>query len=80
MLLALIGCQREEDISVATLNYSDEQIEALYYSAEVACVLSCEAPFKEAYVHFATQSDFADYQSRVMSKGAKGKYSVVLND
>ena len=80
MLLALIGCQREEDILVATLTHSIDTIKTQYYTIDVSCGLYCNAPFSAAYVHYATQADFADYASCSMTKLNRERYSNILRD
>ena len=80
VFMALVACQREEDITIATLTYSNETITPLYYTADISCVLNCNAPFKDVYVQYSTHVDFADYQVRQMTPGKKGSYSITLSD
>ena len=80
VFMALVACQREEDITIATLTYSNEAITPLYYTADISTVLNCNAPFKDVYVQYSTHVDFADYQVRQMTPGKKGSYSIALSD
>ena len=38
VFMALVACQREEDITIATLTYSNEAITPLYYTADISTV------------------------------------------
>ena len=74
VLLSFSACEREEDMTVATLTYKIDTIAPSYYYADIWCLISCNAPYKDVIVYYSTHSDFTDYKTQVTICDEHGYY------
>ena len=80
LLLALVGCQRDEEMEVAKIDVSNEVIEPRYSSVYISSTITCNAPIEEVSVCLSTTHDFdfSKAKCHIMTLQNDGNYSVAI--
>ncbi len=82
-MLALIACQREEDIVVATLSVQNETVTVSHNTATVVCDIQSAATINQVAVNYSTEanlSNSANVNTAYMTLQDDGKYGVTISD
>lgn len=80
LVLGTTTCQREEEVALAELSLKNEQIEAQYTTARLSCAFECNATFKNATIHYATNESFEEYLTQDMKKQKDGSWATALTN
>ena len=78
LLLALVGCQRDEEMEMAWVKVSNEVIEPRYESVRISSTISSNATINHAVVIISTTPKFSSTTHYTMEKQPDGKYSVAI--
>ena len=78
LLLALVGCQRDEEMEMAWVKVSNEVIEPRYESVRISSTISSNATISHAVVIISTTPKFSSTTHYTMEKQPDGKYSVAI--
>ena len=78
LLLALVGCQRDEEMEMAKVKVSNEIIEPRYKSVRISSTISSNATIDNVVVILSTTPDFSLTTRYTMEKQPDGKYSVAI--
>ena len=71
VLLALVGCQRDEEMEITQLTISNEQIEPSYNSVVISCNIATNITIKEAKVYVSKTTDFSSATMQVLENWRK---------
>ncbi len=78
LLLALVGCQRDEEMEMAWVKVSNEVIEPRYESVRISSTISSNATIDNVVVILSTTPKFSSTTRYTMEKQPDGKYSVAI--
>ena len=78
LLLALVGCQRDEEMEMAWVKVSNEVIEPRYESVRISSTISRNATIDNVLVILSTTPKFSSTTHYTMEKQPDGKYSVAI--
>ena len=78
LLLALVGCQRDEEMEMAWVKVSNEVIEPRYKSVRIISTISSNATINHVVVIISTTPKFSSTTHYTMEKQPDGKYSVAI--
>ena len=59
LLLALVGCQRDEEMEIGQVSVSNERLEASYSSVEISCTFQTNVTIKNVKAYLSTTADFS---------------------
>ncbi len=68
VLLALVGCQRDEEMEITQLTISNEQIKPSYSSVAISCSIISNVTIKSAMVYVSESQDFSGAHSYLLAK------------
>ena len=79
LLLALVGCQREEDMEIVNATINNERIDPSYSSVSISCNINCNATVNQVKVYISTTTDFYNAQTQLLAEQKKGTYAAKIN-
>ena len=79
LLLALVGCQRDEEMEITQLTISNEHIEPSCSSATISCDIISNVTIKQAKVYVSEGTDFSAAKTQVLSKKSGNTYSAEID-
>ena len=74
LLLALVGCQRDEDMEIGQVSVSNERLEASYSSVEISCTFQTNVTIKNVKAYVSTAQDFSSATSYSLTEKAKNTF------
>ena len=78
LLLALVGCQRDEEMEMAWVKVSNEVIEPRYKSVRISSTISSNATVDNVTVILSTTPEFSSTTRYTMEKQPDGKYHAAI--
>ena len=79
LLLALVGCQREEDMEIVNATINNERIDPSYSSVSISCNINCNATVNQVKAYISTTTDFSNAQTQLLVEQKKGTYAAKIN-
>ncbi len=79
LLLALVGCQREEDMEIVNATINNERIDPSYSSVSISCNINCNATVNQVKAYISTTPDFSNAQTQLLVEQKKGTYAAKIN-
>ena len=79
LLLALVGCQRDEEMEITQLTISNEHIEPSYSSATISCDITSNVTIKQAKVYVSESADFSNAIKQVLNRKNGNTYSAKID-
>ena len=79
LLLALVGCQREEDMEIVNATINNERIDPSYSSVSISCNINCNATVNQVKAYISTTTDFSNAQTQLLAEQKKGTYAAKIN-
>ena len=79
LLLALVGCQRDEEMEITQLTINNEHIEPSYSSATISCDITSNVTIKQAKVYVSESTDFSSAKTQELSKKNGNTYSAKID-
>ena len=74
LLLALVGCQRDEEMEIGQVSVSNERLEASYSSVEISCTFQTNVTIKNVKTYLSTTADFSSATSYSLTEKAKNTF------
>ena len=74
LLLALVGCQRDEEMEIGQVSVSNERLEASYSSVEISCTFQTNVTIKNVKTYLSTTADFSSATSYSLTENAKNTF------
>ena len=74
LLLALVGCQRDEEMEIGQVSVSNERLEASYSSVEIRCTFQTNVTIKNVKAYVSTAQDFSSATSYSLTEKAKNTF------
>ena len=74
LLLALVGCQRDEEMEIGQVSVSNERLEASYSSVEISCTFQTNVTIKNVKAYVSTAQDFSSATSYSLTEKAKNTF------
>ena len=74
LLLALVGCQRDEEMEIGLVSVSNERLEASYSSVEISCTFQTNVTIKNVKAYVSTAQDFSSATSYSLTEKAKNTF------
>lgn len=78
--LALVACERNEEVVVSTISIESEKVVTQYPIATITCVLQTQATIEEVVAQLSQTQDFADCISQSMTLQEDGSYTTQFTD
>ena len=79
LLLALVGCQRDEEMEITQLTISNERIEPSCSSVTISCDITSNVTIKQAKVYVFESTDFSSAKTQELSKKNGNTYSAKMD-
>ena len=79
LLLALVGCQRDEEMGITRLTISNERIDPSYSSVAISCDITSNVSIKQAKVYVSESIDFSSAISQVLNRKDGYTYSAKID-
>ncbi len=79
LLLALVGCQREEEMEIVNVTINNERIEPSYSSVSISCNINCNATINQVKVYISTTPDFSNAQTQLLTEQKKSTYTAKIS-
>ena len=79
LLLALVGCQRDEEMEITQLTISNEHIEPSYSSATISCDITTNITIKSALIYVSESADFSNAIKQVLNRKDGNTYSAKID-
>lgn len=80
LLTICVSCDRDSDVTVASLTIKSENITTSYTSITLQCSFESNAKIAAICVEYATSQDFSEYQSITMYKDQSDMFSATIYD
>ena len=74
LLLALVGCQRDEEMEIGQVSVSNERLEASYSSVEISCTFQTNVTIKNVKAYLSTTADFSSAAPYSLTEKAKNTF------
>ena len=74
LLLALVGCQRDEEMEIGHVSVSNERLEASYSSVEISCTFQTNVTIKNVKAYLSTTEDFSSATSYSLTENSKNTF------
>ena len=74
LLLALVGCQRDEEMEIGQVSVSNERLEASYSSVEISCTFQTNVTIKNVKAYLSTTADFSSATFYSLTEKAKNTF------
>ncbi|MBO5013833.1 MAG: hypothetical protein J6C57_07310 [Paludibacteraceae bacterium] len=74
LLLALVGCQRDEEMEIGQVSVSSERLEASYSSVAISCTFQTNVTIKNVKAYVSTAQDFSSATSYLLTEKAKNTF------
>ena len=74
LLLALVGCQRDEEMEIGQVSVSNERLEASYSSVEISCTFQTNVTIKNVKAYLSTTEEFSSATSYSLTEKAKNTF------
>ena len=74
LLLALVGCQRDEEMEMGQVSVSNERLEASYSSVDISCTFQTNVTIKNVKAYLSTTEDFSSAISYSLTEKAKNTF------
>ena len=74
LLLALVGCQRDEEMEIGQVSVSNERLEASYSSVEIRCTFQTNVTIKNVKAYVSTAQDFSSATSYSLTENSKNTF------
>lgn len=74
LLLALVGCQRDEEMEIGQVSVSNERLEASYSSVEISCTFQTNVTIKNVKTYLSTTADFSSATSYSLTENSKNTF------
>ncbi len=78
LLLALVGCQRDEEMEMGQVSVSNERLEASYSSVEISCSFQTNVTIKNVQAYLSTEADFSSAKSYSLSEKEKNTFGATI--
>ena len=78
LLLALVGCQRDEEMEIGQVSIGNERLEASYSSVEISCSFQTNVTIKNVQAYLSTEADFSSAKSYSLSEKEKNTFGATI--
>ncbi len=78
LLLALVSCQRDEEMEIGQISVSNERLEASYSSVEISCSFQANVTIKNVQAYLSTEADFSSAKSYSLSEKSKNTFGTTI--
>ena len=67
LLLALVGCQRDEEMEIVNATINNELIDPSYSSVSIRCNIKCNATISNVKAYVSTNQSFSGSKSHAFN-------------
>ena len=78
LLLALVGCQRDEEMEIVNATINNELIDPSYSSVSIRCNIKCNATIKNVQAYLSTEADFSSAKSYSLTEKEKNTFGATI--
>ena len=78
LLLALVGCQRDEEMEMGQISVSNERLEASYSSVLIGCSFQTNVTIKNVQAYLSTEADFSSAKSYSLTEKEKNTFGATI--
>ena len=78
LLLALVGCQRDEEMEMGQVSVSNERLEASYSSVLIGCSFQTNVTIKNVQAYLSTEADFSSAKSYPLTEKEKNTFGATI--
>ena len=78
LLLALVGCQRDEEMEMGQVSVGNERLEASYSSVEISCSFQTNVTIKNVQAYLSTEADFSSAKSYSLTEKEKNTFGATI--
>ena len=79
LLLALVGCQRDEEMEIVNATINNELIDPSYSSVSIRCNIKCNATISNVKAYVSTNQSFSGSKSHALTEMSKGVYTATID-
>ena len=78
LLLALVGCQRDEEMEIGQVSIGNERLEASYSSVLIGCSFQTNVTIKNVKAYLSTTADFSSAAPYSLTEKAKNTFGATI--
>lgn len=78
LLLALVGCQRDEEMEIGQVSIGNERLEASYSSVLIGCSFQTNVTIKNVQAYLSTEADFSSAKSYSLTEKSKNTFGATI--
>lgn len=79
LLLALVGCQRDEEMEIVNATINNELIDPSCSSVSIRCNIKCNATISNVKAYVSTNQSFSSSESHALTEMSKGVYTATID-
>ena len=78
LLLALVSCQRDEEMEIGQVSIGNERLEASYSSVLIGCSFQTNVTIKNVQAYLSTEADFSSVKSYSLTEKSKNTFGATI--